>query len=139
MRTMGLDLGKKTIGVAVSDESGLIAQPVETIKRASLEKDFGEIVRLAGEYSVSLIVVGLPVNMNGSLGPASEATLKFTEKLKERTGIPVITWDERLSTAAVTRVLIEGDLSRARRKEVVDKVAAAYILQGYLDSRRVGE
>jgi putative Holliday junction resolvase len=133
MRVMGLDMGKKTIGVAVSDESGLTAQPVTTIKRSSLRKDLDELVRLIKEYSVTTIVVGLPVNMNGTMGPATESVLKFIDDLKERTGLPVETWDERLSTAAVTKVLLEGDISRARRKEVVDKMAASYILQGYLD------
>lgn len=134
MRIMGLDLGKKTIGVAVSDPAGLIAQPVTTIKRVSLNKDLEELERFIDEYSVTGIVVGLPVNMDGTMGSATETVLKFIEKLKARTGLKVATWDERLSTAAVTRVLIDGDMSRARRKEVVDKMAASYILQGYLDS-----
>lgn len=139
MRVMGLDMGKKTIGIAVSDESGLTAQPVTTIKRSSLRKDLDELVRLIEEYSVTTIVVGLPVNMNGTMGPATETVLKFIDDLKERTGLPVETWDERLSTAAVTKVLLEGDISRARRKEVVDKMAASYILQGYLDRASYGD
>lgn len=138
MRIMGLDLGKKTIGIAVSDEAGLTAQPVSTIKRSSLRKDLDELARLIGEYSVTGMVVGLPVNMNGTMGPATEFVLKFIDDLKERTGIAVETWDERLSTAAVTRVLLDGDISRARRKEVVDKLAASYILQGYLDRSSSG-
>ncbi len=138
MRVMGLDMGKKTIGVAISDESGLTAQPVTTIKRSSLRKDLDELVRLIKEYSVTGIVVGLPVNMNGTMGPATESVLKFIDDLKERAGVPVETWDERLSTAAVTKVLLEGDISRARRKEVVDKMAASYILQGYLDRASYG-
>jgi len=135
MRFMGLDTGKKTIGVAVSDESGLTAQPVTTIKRSSLRKDLDEIARLAAEYAVVRIVVGLPVNMNGSMGPATEKVLRLKNDIEQHTGLVVETWDERLSTAAVTRVLIDGDISRTRRKEVVDKMAASYILQGYLDSR----
>lgn len=138
MRIMGLDLGKKTIGIAVSDETGLTAQPVSTIKRTSLREDLDELARLIGEYSVTGMVVGLPVNMNGTMGPATESVLKFIDDLKERTGIAVETWDERLSTAAVTRVLLDGDISRARRKEVVDKMAASYILQGYLDRSSSG-
>ncbi|MBI5588601.1 MAG: Holliday junction resolvase RuvX [Deltaproteobacteria bacterium] len=138
MRIMGLDLGKKTIGVAVSDETGLTAQPVTTIKRVSLRKDLDQLSRLIGEYEVTGVVVGLPVNMNGSMGPAAESVFKFIENIQERTGITAETWDERLSTAAVTRVLLDGDISRSRRKEVVDKMAASYILQGYLDRALCG-
>lgn len=136
MRVMGLDLGTKTIGVAISDEAGLTAQPVVTVKRTSLKKDLEEIAGFIEKYSVGTVVVGLPVNMDGTIGPRGEATLKFIDKLKGAVGVPVCPWDERLSTAAVQRMLIEGDLSRARRKEVVDKLAASYILQGYLDSKR---
>lgn len=136
MRILGLDLGDKTIGVAVSDEGGSIAQPVTTIKRVSLEKDFSALLALITEYEVETIIIGLPINMNGSIGPRAEKVLKFVEKLKARTSVEIKTWDERFSTVAVNRVLIEGDMSRAKRKEVVDKMAASYILQGYLDSLR---
>lgn len=136
MRVMGLDLGTKTIGVAISDEAGLTAQPIETIKRTSLNKDLDAIAVFISEYSVEEVVVGLPINMDGTMGERAQATLRFVEKLKQRIGAPVITWDERFSTAAVQRVLIESDMSRNRRKEVVDKLAASYILQGYLDSRK---
>ena len=138
MRIMGLDMGKKTIGVAVSDETGLTAQPVATIRRSSLRKDLDELSRLIAEYSVTGIVLGLPVNMNGTMGPATESVLKFAGDLEERTGMAVKTWDERLSTVAVTRVLLDGGIGRARRKEVVDKMAASYILQGYLDRSSLG-
>lgn len=138
MRYIGLDFGKKTIGIAVSDEVGLTAQPLTTIRRASIARDLDELVSLIEEYSVEAIVIGLPMNMNGTLGLQSELVFRFIEKLKEKTSVPVSTWDERLSTVAVNRVLIDSDLSRARRKEVVDKVAASYILQGYLDSKGFG-
>ena len=131
-------MGKKTIGVAVSDETGLTAQPLFTIRRSSLRKDLDELSRLIAEYSVTGIVLGLPVNMNGTMGPATDSVLKFASDLKERTGVAVETWDERLSTVAVTRVLLEGGMGRARRKEVVDKMAASYILQGYLDRATFG-
>ncbi|MDO8426905.1 MAG: Holliday junction resolvase RuvX [Deltaproteobacteria bacterium] len=136
MRVMGLDLGTKTIGVAISDEGGLIAQPVSTLKRVSIKKDLEALLKMAEDYAIEGFVVGMPINMDGTEGPRSKAVLKFVELLKERTRLPVSTWDERLSTVAVTRVLIEGDLSRSRRKEVVDKMAASYILQGFLDSRK---
>lgn len=134
MRILGLDLGTRTIGVAVSDEMNLTAQPVRTIRRKGITRDLEEISSLIEEYSAGTIVVGLPVNMDGSMGARSAQVLAFVEKLRERTSLPVKTWDERLSTVAVTRVLIEGDVSRKRRKEVVDKMAASYILQGYLDA-----
>lgn len=133
---MGLDIGRKTIGVALSDPEGLIAQPVTTIKRTLLARDIAEVLRIADENSAGKIVAGLPLKMDGSASAQTEFVLKFVERLKESTGIPVETWDERLSTAAVERLLIEGDMTRARRKEVVDKLAASYILQGYLDSLR---
>ncbi|MBI5561661.1 MAG: Holliday junction resolvase RuvX [Deltaproteobacteria bacterium] len=136
MRFMGLDVGTKTIGVAVSDPMGLTAQPVETIRRISAEADAAEVLRMASGRGVESIVVGMPVNMDGTEGTRAAATRRFMERLKEKTAVPVLAWDERLSTAAVTRVLIEGGISRAKRKEAVDKLAASYILQGYLDSLR---
>ncbi len=136
MRVMGLDLGKKTIGVAVSDGCGLTAQPVTTIRRTTLNSDIEALLGLIDEHSVDKVVLGLPVNMDGTMGGRAKETLKFAGFLRARTSAEVVTWDERLSTVAVTRVLIEGGASRARRKEVVDKMAAAYILQGYLDSQR---
>lgn len=136
MRILGLDLGKKTIGVAVSDETEITAQPVTVIKRSNYRADIEGILMICGEYSVGEIIIGLPVHMDGSMGESASRVLEFIEKLKERTDLPVRTWDERLSTMAVTKILIEGDVTRAKRKKVVDKLAAAYILQGYLDSRR---
>ena len=131
---MGLDLGKKTIGVAIGDPAGLIAQPLITIKRTTLNKDIEALLSLIEEHSVVSIVVGLPINMDGTIGGRGKETLKFVDFLKSRTDAGVCTWDERLSTMAVTRVLLEGDVSRSKRKMVVDKMAAAYILQGWLDS-----
>ncbi len=139
MRIVGLDLGKKRIGVAVSDGLGITAQPVCTIKRKSYNADIEAILAVVAEYAAERIVVGLPVNMDGTQGASCEFVLDFVERIRQRTDIEVVTWDERLSTAAVTRVLIEGDVSREGRKEVVDKLAAAYILQGYLDSLSCNE
>ncbi|CAG0946617.1 Putative pre-16S rRNA nuclease [Anaerolineae bacterium] len=136
MRLLGLDIGKKTIGVALSDEAGLTAQPFKVIKRSSLAKDLEEVFAIARENGAEKIVAGLPLNMDGTSSSTTEFVLKFVEMLRQRGGLPVVTWDERLSTAAVERLLIEGDLSRGRRKEVVDKLAASYILQGYLDRNR---
>ncbi|MEK6758585.1 MAG: Holliday junction resolvase RuvX [Deltaproteobacteria bacterium] len=138
MRIMGLDLGTKTIGVAVSDESRITAQPIGVIRRVSFEKDLIALKELVEKYQVTEIVLGLPVNMNGTMGDKSISAMRFRDKIAERTGLPVGVWDERLSTAAVNRVLIDGDMSRAKRKGVVDKLAASYILQGYLDSIKFG-
>ncbi len=138
MRIMGLDLGTKTIGVAVSDESRITAQPIGVIKRVSFEKDLIALDELVEKYQITEIVLGLPVNMNGTMGEKSQAAMRFRDRLADRTGLPVGVWDERLSTAAVNRVLIDGDMSRAKRKGVVDKLAASYILQGYLDSLKYG-
>jgi putative Holliday junction resolvase len=138
MRVLGLDLGTKTIGIALSDEVGITAQPVKTLRRKGTKADIEELLEFMDSNDVNTIVVGLPVNMNGTMGTRSEEVLVFVERLKGYTDLPVVMWDERLSTVAVTRVLIEGDMSRKKRKRVVDKMAAAYILQGYLDSRRPG-
>ena len=135
VRILGLDIGKKTIGVALSDEAGITAQPLKLIKRSSLAKDLEDVLRTAQEHSVGKILAGLPLNMDGTSSSTTEFVLKFVEMLRAKSPVPVITWDERFSTAAVERVLIEGDISRSRRREVIDKMAASYILQGYLDSR----
>lgn len=132
MRIVGLDLGSKTIGVAVSDEMGWTAQPVTVIRRQSVVKDVAEVGRLAGEYETDRVVMGLPINMNGTPGPMAEKARDFGGRL-EQAGLKVDYWDERLSTASAERVLIEADVSRAKRKKVIDKVAAAVILQAYLD------
>ncbi len=134
MRILGLDVGEKTIGVAVSDELGITAQGVRTIRRKGIRTDLEALNTLVSEYGVELMVVGIPVSMNGSIGTAAKNVLVFVEKLKQL-NIPVITEDERLTTVMAERMLIEGDVRRAKRKKVIDKVAAALILQGYLDRR----
>ena len=135
MRILGLDIGSKTIGVAVSDELCLIAQGVTTLKRKGLDHDISELRKLIEEREVEKIVIGLPKNMNNTLGPAAEMVLSFIEELNKHSAIPVITWDERLSTVAAEKILLEADMSRKKRKRVIDKVAAMLILQGYLDSQ----
>ncbi|WP_374721737.1 Holliday junction resolvase RuvX [Peribacillus tepidiphilus] len=137
MRTMGLDVGSKTVGVAISDAMGWTAQGIETIKINEDQKQFGfeRIEQLVKEYEVSKIVVGLPKNMNGTIGPRGEASKAYAEAIEKRLHIPVVLWDERLSTMAAERVLLEADMSRAKRKKVIDKMAAVMILQGYLDSQ----
>lgn len=136
MRIMCIDLGTKTIGMAISDPMGLTAQPVSTIRRKSTEADIAGLIRTAEEREVELIVVGLPINMDGTEGPRAEATRRFVERLEAMTELPIEFRDERLSTVAVTRVLIDADVSREKRKGCVDKLAASYILQGYLDDHR---
>lgn len=134
MRILGLDVGEKTIGVAVCDPLGFTAQGITTIKRVGKNKDLEEINKICKEYSVESIVVGLPKNMNGTIGPSGEKILKFCELIKEYTNLEIKMWDERLTTVAAHRAMLEADLSRAKRKKIVDKIAATYILQGYLDS-----
>lgn len=136
MRIMGLDVGSRTIGMAISDELGLTAQGFKTLRRKSLEDDFQEIAAIINQFEISKIVVGLPKNMNGTLGSQAETVLKWVEILKDRIEVPVVTWDERLSTVGASRVLLEADLSRRKRKKVIDKLAAVLILQGYLDQSR---
>jgi len=138
MRIMGLDVGGKTIGVALSDELGLTAQGLKVIKRIGMKKDIEGVLKLVDDYSIKEIVVGLPVNMDGTIGPQAQVVLRFIDKLKGETTVPVIPWDERLSTVAVTRVLLEGGVRREKRKGVVDKLSAVYILQGYLDRKVMG-
>ncbi|NLZ48676.1 MAG: Holliday junction resolvase RuvX [Clostridiales bacterium] len=133
MRILGLDIGEKTIGVAVSDPLGFTAQGICTIKRQGLNKDLEEIKKYVLEYSCELIVVGLPKNMNGTIGPSGEKVLKLSKKIEDYIGVKVDTWDERLTTVAAHKAMLEADLSRNKRKRIVDKLAAMYILQGYLD------
>ncbi len=134
-RIMGLDVGDKTIGVALSDLLGWTAQGLETIRRIGIKKDLQRLEEIIKEYEVNKIVVGLPKNMNGTIGPQGEKVLEFNERLGKRfNNIEIVPWDERLSTVAAERSLIEADVSRKKRKEVIDKIAAVYILQGYLDS-----
>jgi putative Holliday junction resolvase len=135
MRTLGLDFGTKTIGVAASDALGLTAQTVTTIRRTSLRADLAALKELVHEYEAERFVVGLPLNMDGSEGPRAEATRKFVDALTQALGLPVELWDERLSTVAAQRTLLEADLSRAKRREVIDQMAAQFILQGWLDAK----
>ncbi|MGJ3263949.1 MAG: Holliday junction resolvase RuvX [Salinarimonas sp.] len=132
-RLIGVDLGTKTIGLALSDPDRRIASPLETIRRTKFAPDAARIAALVGQHAVAAIVVGLPLNMDGTAGPRVQATRAFMRNLAPLVPCPIVPWDERLSTVAVTRMLIEADASRARRGEVVDKVAAAYILQGALE------
>ncbi|MTI80080.1 MAG: Holliday junction resolvase RuvX [Firmicutes bacterium] len=134
MRLMGLDVGDKTIGVAVSDLMGWTAQGVEVIRRGEIRNDLKRLAELVKQYEVEKIVVGLPKNMNGSIGPQGEKVQKFTERIKNELHLPVEFWDERLTTRAAEKVLISADVSRKKRKKVIDKMAAVFILQGYLDS-----
>ena len=136
MRTMGLDIGSHTIGVAVSDELGITAQGLKTLRRKSMEEDLKEIVTLVHQFEVNKIVVGLPKNMNGTLGKQAEFVLQWAKDLNEKIQVPIVTWDERLSTVGASKVLLEADLSRRKRKKVIDKLAAVLILQGFLDQSR---
>ncbi len=133
MRLMGLDVGDKTIGVAVSDELGITANPITVIQRTvSIKKDIAEVLRLAAEYGVGQIVVGMPYMLDGSVGIQAEKVESFIEALRRRTHIPVVIWDERLTTTEAERVLIEADQSRAKRKKVIDKMAAGVLLSSYM-------
>jgi putative Holliday junction resolvase len=135
-RLLGIDLGEKTIGLALSDVGRSIATPLETIRRTKFTPDAERIRALVSRFEVGGIVIGLPLNMDGSEGPRVQATRAFVRNLKPILDLPIVFWDERLSTAAVTRALLDADASRARRGQVVDKMAAAYILQGVLDRLR---
>ena len=137
MRIMGLDYGSKTVGVAISDPLCITAQGIETIDRKEenkLRKTLARIEELAKEYEVDRIVLGFPKNMNNTIGDRAEKTLEFKEMLERRTGLSVIMWDERLTTVEAERTLIESKVRRENRKKYVDKIAAVFILQGYLDS-----
>lgn len=129
----GLDLGTKTIGIAVSDPGRMIASPVETVARKKFTPDAARLLEVAASRRSVALVLGLPVNMDGTEGPRAQATRAFARNLSGLTDLPILFWDERLSTAAVERMLISFDTSRKRRDEIVDKLAAAYILQGALD------
>lgn len=135
-RLMGVDLGTKTIGLALSDVSRSIATPLETIKRTKFTADAERLIALAKEHGVVALIVGLPLNMDGTEGPRCQSTRAFVRNLEKLTDLPVVFWDERMSTQAVTRTLLDADASRARRAELVDKMAASYILQGALDRLR---
>ncbi len=132
-RLIGLDLGEKTIGVALSDALLMTATPWTTIRRGKFTPDARQLIGLAEEENAAAFILGLPVNMDGSSGPRVQATRAFARNMGRLTDIPLVLWDERLSTAGVERTLIEADVSRVRRAQVVDKLAASWILQGFLD------
>ena len=132
MRIMGLDYGSKTVGVAVSDALGLTAQGIEIVRRKS-EKTLARIEEIAKEYGVEKIVLGFPNHMNNDIGERAEKSLEFKEMLERRTGLPVVMWDERLTTVEADRTMMETGIRRENRKEYVDMIAAVFILQGYLD------
>jgi putative Holliday junction resolvase len=132
---MGLDYGDRNIGVAVSDAFGWTAQGKETVERRRDGGELDRIAELVKEYEVSEVVVGLPKNMNGSIGPRGEISIAFAEQLRQKLGLPVHLWDERLTTVSAERTLLEADVSRKKRKQVIDKMAATLILQNYLDSK----
>jgi putative Holliday junction resolvase len=134
MRVLGLDIGEKRIGIAVSDELGYTAQGLQVLNRNSLEADLKVLQEIIKETDATEVVVGLPKNMDGSLGESAQKVLSFANKMEESITVPVILWDERWTTAEATRLLVEADLSRTKRRKVVDKLAAVLILQGYLDS-----
>ena len=131
---MGLDVGDKTIGVALSDELGVTAQPYETLKRKGDAEVLRRIRRIVDERGITAVIVGLPKNMDGTIGRQARKVMAFAERIKATLDVPVVHWDERLSTVAAERLLVQADVSRERRKVHVDKLAAALILQGYLDS-----
>ena len=137
MRIMGLDYGSKTVGVAISDPLGITAQGIETIERKmenKLRQTLARIQQLAEEYEVEKVVVGLPKHMNNDIGERAEKSLEFAEMVKKRTGLEAVMWDERLTTASAERTLIESNVRREDRKKYIDKIAAVFILQGYLDA-----
>ena len=135
-RIMGLDLGTKTIGVAISDGMRYSATPLETIKRTKFTADAIRLDEIIAQNAIIAVILGLPLNMDGSEGPRVQSTRAFARSLAQRITLPIAFWDERLSTSAVTRMMIQADLRRDRRAEVVDKLAASYILQGALDRLR---
>ncbi|GIP20773.1 Holliday junction resolvase RuvX [Paenibacillus sp. J22TS3] len=135
MRILGLDYGDRRIGAAVSDTFGWTAQGLETIERRGDESELKRIAGLVKEYEAEEIVVGLPKNMNGTVGPRGEICIEFAEKLRQVLGLPVHLWDERLTTVSAQRTLLEADVSRKKRKQVVDQLAATLILQNFLDSK----
>jgi putative Holliday junction resolvase len=135
LRLLGLDVGKKTIGLAISNSAYTIGSPLETIRRTKFTKDAERISEVVEENEIGGLVIGLPINMDGSEGPRCQSVRQFSQNLEKMLGIPYVFWDERLSTAVVERMLVEeADMSRKRRAQVVDKLAAAYILQGALDA-----
>ena len=139
-RLLGLDVGTKTIGMSLSDVTRSVATPYHTVRRTKFTEDAKAIEAAIEEHYVGAVVIGLPFNLDGSEGPRAQSTRAFARNLAARIAVPILFWDERLSTAAVERHLIEADASRKRRAEVIDRMAAAYILQGALDRlKRLGE
>lgn len=136
MRILGLDMGTKRIGVAVSDELGIIAQALTTIKRDKMSEDLKLVCQLVRDYEVQEVVIGYPRHLDGRPGEEAAAYIAFGEMIHQETGVPVVFWDERLSTVAAERALLEGDVRRRRRKQVVDKIAACLILENYLTWRQ---
>ena len=137
MVRLGIDLGSVRIGIAISDELGMIASPLKVIQVSEDEADITEIASIVESLDVKEIVMGLPRNMNGTYGPAADRVREFASKLEEKLDVPITLWDERLTTSQASRILIEADVSRKKRKQVVDKSAAALILQGYLDRTNI--
>ena len=136
MRIMGLDVGEKRIGVAISDPLGWTAQGHSVVQRSTLKNDLAKLKELCQQLECQLVVVGLPRNMNGTLGPKAEEIQEFVRHLHDVIGVPIEYWDERLTTRSAERVLLEADLSRRKRRKVIDKVAAVHILQNYLDAHK---
>lgn len=134
-RILAMDVGDKTIGLAISDPLGITAQGLKTIKRTNLQEDLEEIREVLNNYDVDHVVLGLPINMNGTIGPQGDKVKEFAKNLERKLGLKVKFEDERLTTVSAERILIEADMSRKKRKEVIDTVAATYILQTYLDRR----
>jgi putative Holliday junction resolvase len=139
VRYLGLDVGDRRIGLAVSDETATLAGGLPTLERVGPKKDPNAVVELARRHEAGAIVVGLPKNLDGTIGPQAEKVLEFAEALKRRTPVPVVTWDERFTTRLAQQALIEGDVSRRKRKDVVDQVSAVLILQSYLDHLKAAE
>src|SRR5437867_3293261 len=137
MRILGIDYGQKRIGVAISDEMAIVATPVGNVQENGINAAVAAIAKMVAERSVGKIVVGLPRNMDGSIGPKARETQAFVEKLKARVSVPIQMWDERLTTKAAERAMIEADISRKKRRENIDKMAAQLILQSYLDSQQI--
>jgi len=138
-RCLGLDVGDRRIGVAVSDPLGWTASPLPPVERVSWKKDLARVRSLLEENRVEIVVVGLPIRMDGTRGERAERTLEFVRRLQATTRVPVVTWDERLSTREAERRMVEDDVRREKRREVIDGIAASLILQGYLDNRNAGE
>lgn len=134
MRLLGLDIGDVLIGVAISDPDMIIAQGLDSIKRISLKKDIDTIIGIIKEYEVGKIIIGLPKTLDDKIGIQAEKVLTFINSLKKKAGIPIITWDERLTTVLANKVLLDADMSRKKRKQFADKLSAVIILQGYLDN-----